>query len=113
MAKLLIDNGINVNGNQLISQFKGNLYTLINMFRNPDISLFSIKGKLIQDYKQLFKEDSSKNHVCIIGGFQKRYYSEEVLKLSKNSISLSKYSLDAWVVISKIINFYELTHNII
>ena len=55
MAKLLIDNGINVNGNQLISQFKGNLYTLINMFRNPEISLFSIKGKLIQDYTYLKK----------------------------------------------------------
>ncbi|MDX1798388.1 MAG: 16S rRNA methyltransferase [Candidatus Lokiarchaeia archaeon] len=112
MAKLLIDSSINVNGSQLISQFNGNISTLINTFKTPDISLFSSKGKFIRDYKQLFKEDFSKNIACIIGGFQKRNYSEEILKLSKNIISLSKYSLDAWVVISKIINFYELYHNI-
>lgn len=112
MAKLLIDNNINANGSQLISQFNGNISTLIHTFKTPDISLFSSKGKFIQDYKQLFKEDFSKNIVCIIGGFQKRNYSEEILKLSKNIVSLSKYSLDAWVVISKIINFYELYHNI-
>jgi rRNA small subunit pseudouridine methyltransferase Nep1 len=113
MAKLLIDNDINVNGSQLISQFKGNLYALINKFKSPAISIFSSKGKLIKDYRQLFKADSSKNNVCIIGGFQKKNYSEEVLNLSKNVISISKYSLDAWVVMSKITNFYELHHNII
>ncbi len=112
MAKLLIDNGIIVNGNQLISQFKGNISNLVNTFKSPEISLLSSKGKLIKEYNQLFKEDSSKNIVCIIGGFQKRTYSGEILKLSKNVISLSKYSLDAWVVMSKIINFYELYHKI-
>ncbi|MFX0024255.1 MAG: 16S rRNA methyltransferase [Candidatus Hermodarchaeota archaeon] len=112
MAKLLIDNDINVNGNQLISQFKGDLYTLIHKFKKPDITIFSSKGKLINDYKQLFEENSSKNKICIIGGFQKRNYSEEILNLSKNVISISKYSLDAWVVVSKIINFYELYHSI-
>ncbi len=112
IAKLLIENEISFNGNQLISQFNGNLYNLINTFKSPYITLLSSGGKLIQDYKHLFKEDSSKNIVFIIGGFQKRSYSEEILKLSKNIISISKYSLDAWVVIGKVINFYELYHNI-
>jgi rRNA small subunit pseudouridine methyltransferase Nep1 len=112
MAKLLIDDSINANGNQLISQFKGDLVTLTNKFTSPDILLLSSKGKLIRDYRQIFKENSSKNIICIIGGFQKRTYSKEILKISKNVISLSKYSLDAWVVMSKIINFYELYHNI-
>ncbi|MFW9818911.1 MAG: 16S rRNA methyltransferase [Candidatus Thorarchaeota archaeon] len=112
MAKLLIDNIIDVNGTKLISQFDGNLNSLINTFKNPDILLLSSKGNLIEDYRQIFKKTPSKNAICIIGGFQKRNYSEEILKLSKNLISLSKYTLDAWVVISKIINFYELYHNI-
>ncbi|NVM37726.1 MAG: hypothetical protein HWN81_19195 [Candidatus Lokiarchaeota archaeon] len=113
MAKLLIDNGITVNGTPLISRFEGNLYTLINELKNPDVYLFSSKGELIKDYKDLLINDLSKNKVCIIGGFQKSNFSEEVLKLSKNVCSISKFSLDAWVVISKIINFYELYHNIV
>ncbi len=113
MAKLLIDNNIDVNGNQLISQFEGNLHTLINKFKKPEIYLFSSKGDLIKDCRDIFIDDPSKNIMCIIGGFQKSNFSEEVLKSSKNVISISHYKLDAWVVISKIINFYELYHNII
>ncbi len=113
IAKLLIDNHIKVNGNQLISHFEGGLYSLINKIENPEIYLFSSKGELIKDNRDLFKDDPSKNIVGIIGGFQKSSFSEEILKLSNNMISISDYSLDAWVVISKIINFYELYHNII
>jgi len=113
IGKLLIDGNINANGIQLISQFKGNLKNLIDEYKNPDIYLFSSKGKRINDYNELFIGDSSNQVVAIIGGFQKSNFSEEILKLSDNLISISKYALDAWVVISKIINFYELYHKII
>jgi len=33
----------------------------------------------------------------------------QFLDLSENIVSISKYSLDAWVVISKIINYYEIS----
>lgn len=113
MAKLLIDGSINVNGIQLISQREGTLQNLIDNFKNPEILLLSSKGELIYDYNKLFIGDTSKPVVVIIGGFQKSNFSQEILNLSNNVISISNYSLDAWVVISKIINFYELYHKII
>ncbi len=113
LAKLLIDGNINVNGNQLISQFEGNLQTLIDKFTDPEIFLLSSKGALINDYNKLFYGDSTKELLAIIGGFQKSNFSDEISELSNNVISISKHSLDAWVVISKFINWYEFYHKII
>lgn len=113
MAKVLIDNDITVNGVKLISSFNGTIQDLLNTFREPKILQFSNKGKLISNYDELFNEDISKNIIAIIGGFQKSTFSDELLSLSKSLISISNYSLDAWVVVSKVINFYEMTHNII
>ena len=112
MAKLLIDGDVNANGIPLISEFKGELHELIDEFKSPKIFSFSSRGNLIQDYKDLFVEDASKDIVAIIGGFQKGNFSDSIKRLSNNLISISKYSLDAWVVISKVINMYELSHNI-
>jgi len=112
MAKTLIDGNIKVNGKHLISQFEGKLQDLINKFKNPEIILFSSRGKLVNDYKNLFLEALSKNIIAIIGGFQKNTFSEELLRLSNNLISISEYSLDAWIVTNKIITYYELSHNI-
>jgi len=112
MAKLLIDGDVNANGVSLISEFKGELQELIDKFKNPKILLFSSRGKLIHDYKELFFEDTSRNVIAIIGGFQKNNFSEYLKSFSDKTISISRYSLDAWVVISKIINFYELSHRV-
>lgn len=112
MAKLLIDGDVNANGIPLISEFKGELQELIDKFKDPRIFLFSSRGKLIQNYKELYSEDLSENIVAIIGGYQKGNFSDYIMGLCKNLISISKYPLDAWVVISKIINMYELSHNI-
>ncbi len=112
MAKLLIDGNINSDGIELISEVEGDLQNLIGSFNNPEIILFSSKGKLIYDYKNLFLEDLSKNVVAIIGAFQKSTFSQKLLKLSTNLISISKYSLDAWIVTNKIITYYELSHKI-
>lgn len=113
IAKILIDGNNKVNSKQLISQFEGELQDLVNKFKNSEIFLCSSRGKLVNDYKDLFSEALSKNMIAIIGGFQKNTFSDEFLGLSKNLTSISKYSLDAWVVVSKVINFYELSHNII
>jgi rRNA small subunit pseudouridine methyltransferase Nep1 len=112
MTKLLIDDKIEVNDKQLISLFTGNIQDLINMVRDPKIILFSSKGKLVKHYPDLFPEEMTKNTIAIIGGFQKNTYSDELLNLSENLISISKYSLDAWVVVSKVINLYEMRHMI-
>ncbi len=112
IAKLLIEGDVTVNGLQLISKYNGELQDLIDTFKTPKILLCSSEGKLIQDYQKFFFESSSQELVAIIGGFQKNSYSKSIMRLSNNLISISKYSLDAWIVISKIINMYELSHNI-
>jgi rRNA small subunit pseudouridine methyltransferase Nep1 len=112
MAKVLIDGNIKVNGKQLISQYEGKLHDLIDKFKNPETILLSSRGKLVNNYRDLFPEALSKNIIAVIGGFQKNAFSEEVLRLSNKLFSISEYSLDAWVVINKIITYYELSHNI-
>ncbi|MHA1931987.1 MAG: 16S rRNA methyltransferase [Promethearchaeota archaeon] len=111
MAKLLIDGEISVDGIQLISAFNGELQDLIEKYNFPKIYLCSKRGKLIQDYRELFFEESAEEIMVLIGGFQKGNFSEYLMGFSNNLISISKYSLDAWVVISKIINFYELSYS--
>ena len=54
-----------------------------------------------------------KNYLVIIGGFQKGYFNNEFANLKVNRISVSQYSLDAWIVVSKIINLYENAFGII
>ena len=113
MAKLLIDGAIKYNNTNLISQFSGNLKQLIDSFQASEILLFSNKGRLITKYQDIITVDPTKNVIAIIGGFQKSTFSEEILKLSNNLISISNFPLEAWIVVSKVINYYEIYHNII
>ena len=112
MAKLLIEERIATEDSILISSVNENLQNLINKFKNSEILLFSHKGRLIKSYRDLFSESSNKNYVAVIGGFQKSTFSKEIFQLSENLISLSEYSLDAWIVVSKIINYYEIIHEL-
>jgi rRNA small subunit pseudouridine methyltransferase Nep1 len=112
LAKLLIDKDITVNGTQLITSINGNIQNLISKFSNPKIFIFSKRGKLVNNYSEIFDEDIKENIIAIIGGFQKGSLSYELMGLSENIVSISKYSLDAWVVVSKVINNYEIIHNI-
>jgi rRNA small subunit pseudouridine methyltransferase Nep1 len=113
MAKLLIDGSIETGSSKLIASFNGGLRELINKFKNKEIYLFSINGKLINNCKDLFSKDLSKNYIAIVGGFQKGNFSKEIIGLSENLISISQYSLDAWVVVNKIITYFELNYNIL
>jgi rRNA small subunit pseudouridine methyltransferase Nep1 len=112
MSKLLIESEIGLNGLDLISQFQGELKDLIKSYKNKQIFIFSSKGKFISYHLDLFQENLSKNYIAIVGGFQKGTFSNEIYSLSKEVISISHYSLDAWNVVNKIITFYEITHNI-
>ncbi|MFX0138630.1 MAG: hypothetical protein ACFFDN_33615 [Candidatus Hodarchaeota archaeon] len=112
IAKLFVDGSIETKTSKLIVPFKGNLKELLTNFENPEVYLFSRKGRLITDYKDLFKEDLAKNYITIIGGFQKSSFSKNIINLSENLISISQHSLDAWVVTNKIITYYELANRI-
>ena len=58
-------------------------------------------------------KNKSKNYVAIIGCFQKGYFSEEIFSLSNKIVSISRYSLDAWIALSKIIGYYEISNDIL
>lgn len=112
MAKLLIDGEIIANGTSLITQIDASLKDLIERLNNPEIILFSSKGKLVKTPQEMFNKEISFEHVIIIGGFQKKGFSKEILSLSTNLNSISKFPLDAWNVVSKIITYYEIAHDI-
>ena len=112
MAKLLIDGEINFKGYYLIKEFKDRMTSLIKSFKKKEILLLSSKGSLIQHHLDIFQKDLSKNYIVIIGGFQRGNFSKEFLELSNKIISISQYSLDAWIVVSKIISFYEIIYDI-
>ena len=113
MAKLLIDENIGPVNSPLISLFDGiYIKELISTFEDPEVILFSSKGKLIKNYQELYPQGISKNIIVIIGGFQKSSFSREINDLSPRKISLSEFSLDAWVAIYKAITYFELTHKI-
>jgi rRNA small subunit pseudouridine methyltransferase Nep1 len=114
MAKLLIDGGVRVNGTSLITELDKDIDNLVLSFQETNIILCTSKGKILSDYSELFKNKSNfKNHLVIIGGFQKGHFSNNFTKLNANRISISKYSLDAWIVASKIVNLYEISYGII
>jgi len=111
-AKLLIDGNIQFKETFLIKEIKTKVVNLINSFKKRVIFLFSSKGTLIQHHLNLFQRNLSKNYIAIIGGFQKGKFSKQIMELSNNLISISQYSLDAWIVVNKVISFYEIINNI-
>ena len=113
MAKLLRENEIRIKELLLISQFNGNLRDLVKSFKKKEIVILSSRGELVKYHLDLFDKDLKKNYIAIIGGFQKGYFTEDILNLSDKIVSISNYSLDAWVIVNKIVSFYEITNDII
>ena len=113
MAKLLIENKIGNDKLLLISEFKGTLRELVNSIDKKEIILLSNKGELAESPLLLFDNDLSKDFVVIIGCFQKGFFADEILQLSNRLVSISHYSLDAWVVLSRVITLYEIANDIL
>jgi len=112
MAKLLIDGEIVANGTPLITQIDTSLKDLVSRFNEPEIILLSSKGKSVKTPQELFNQGIKCNYIVIIGGFQKKGFSKEILSLSDKLISISKFPLDAWNVVGKVITYYEIEHDI-
>ena len=113
MAKLLLEEEIKTGNLLLISRIKKNLSELLKSFSNEEIILFSSKGKLVKNHFELFNKNLTKNYVVIVGCFQKGNFSEKVLSLSNKIVSISHYHLDAWVVLSRVIGYYEISNGIV
>ena len=113
MAKLLIEDEIRTEDLLLISRIKKNLSEIVNSFSNEEIILFSSKGELVKNHLELFNKNLNKNYVVIVGCYQKGYFSDELLSLSNRIVSISHYHLDAWVALSKVIGYYEISNDIL
>ena len=112
MSKLLSHKEIKFEDLTLISRIDEDLKSLIKTIKNKELIIFSSKGELVKHHLNIFKKNPQRNYIAIVGGFQKGGFSNNVLALSDNIISLSNYSLDAWVTVNKIISFYEINHDI-
>ncbi|MBY9003331.1 MAG: hypothetical protein KGD73_05120 [Candidatus Lokiarchaeota archaeon] len=108
MTKLLIEGDIVAKESPLITEIHQNLPDLINSFGNSEVFLSSSRGNIIKDKSELFLNPKSQNYVVIVGGFQKGGFSKKILNLTDKIISISQYSLDAWIAISRIITYYEV-----
>ena len=113
MAKLLMENKIGNDNLLLISEFKGTLRELVNSIDKKEVLLFSNKGELADSPLLLFDNNLSKDFGVIIGCFQKGFFTDEILELSNRLVSISHYSLDAWVVLSRVITLYEIANDIL
>jgi rRNA pseudouridine-1189 N-methylase Emg1 (Nep1/Mra1 family) len=111
MAKMLIDDGIKVDGTYLIEPVKKNLKEKLKVFKDAEILLFTEKGTP-KFYNDLYERNSSQDYVALIGGFQKADFSNEVLNLTKTHISISETPLNAWIVVSRAITYYEIAQNV-
>lgn len=108
MAKLLIDGRIGLENSKLISSYSGSLEDLIKSYDNREVILFSSKGEILKKHDDLFPSSNDKEYLAIVGGFQKKFFSKDFQGFSDRRVSLSSYSLDAWIVVCKIINYFEI-----
>lgn len=113
MAKLLMEGSISSPDKNLISEIKDPIDAVLKNLKKKDVKILTSHAKLIHHHLAMFPEDTFRNEVVIIGGFQKGYFSQNTLVLAKDLISISRYSLDASIVVNKIINFYEIVNDIV
>ena len=113
IAKLLIEDEIKTDGLLLVSRTKSNLSEMLESIGSEEIIIFSSNGKLVKDHVELFNKNLTKNYVAIVGCFQKGYFTDNILSLSNKIVSISRYHLDAWVALNKVIGYYEISNDIV
>jgi rRNA small subunit pseudouridine methyltransferase Nep1 len=111
MAKLLIDGQIKVDGTYLIAPIKKSLREKLEEFKQAKLMLFTEEGTPTS-YQELYKQEGTTDYVGLIGGFQKAQFSHPILNLTSNHVSISESALNAWIVVSRAITYYEIIHNI-
>jgi len=107
IEKLFLEKTIKSNGVLLLEIKENSLSDLIDEINPSQVIGFSTQGK-----ENSFESAGSNlpdNSCLIVGGFQKGHFSEDVLKQVDQLISVNDSSLEAHVVISRILYEYEKT----
>lgn len=99
---------------------KTNEKTLIEMLETPSIEelvadipkenrlIFSSKGSLIK-LPEYFIDNAKKDLVLIIGAYPHGSFSENILKTSNKILSIYPQSIEAWVVLNRVIFSREIS----
>lgn len=107
IEKLFLEKTIKSNGTLLLEIKENSLSDLIDEINPSQVIGFSTHGK-----KNSFESVGSNlpdNSCLIVGGFQKGHFSENVLNQVDQLVSINDSSLEAHVVISRILYEYEKT----
>ncbi len=78
---------------------------LINKIDAKNVIGLSTKGRMVS-YEKL-AQNINKDSCIVIGGFSKGHFSDKILKSVDNLVSVDKKSLEAHVVISRLLYEYE------
>lgn len=112
MAKMIIDRKIETKSGYLLSEYDGSLAELVKSFQNREVVVFSKKSKPISSFLDVFPKDLEKNYIALVGCFQKETISDYIQQLGDRNLSISEFSLDAWVVVNELLTYYSISNDL-
>ncbi|KAG2474316.1 MAG: Ribosomal RNA small subunit methyltransferase Nep1 [Nitrosopumilales archaeon] len=107
IEKLYKEKTIQDNGNILLDLKKMNFSELLDLIKPVKVIGFSKEGKL-SSYQNIVSK-LNENCCIVIGGFQKGHFSEKIKKRIDELNCTDKRSLEAHVIVSRILYEYEKT----
>jgi len=111
LIEQLYQNGkIPEKGHTLLEIHKGSLNSLIKKIDSDYVVAFTRLGKPKTMDEVAFSIREKKSLVIIVGGFPHGHFSNSVIELANESISVDKAPLEAWTVVSRVV--YEIESKI-
>lgn len=107
IEKLFKEKIVESNGEKLLELKEMNFSELLDHIKPKKVIGFSVEGKLESYQSTASKLDD--DSCIVIGGFQKGHFSEFVRKKIDKLFSVDKKSLEAHVVVGRILYEYEKT----
>ena len=112
MEQLLTRGKVPIDADKPLLQTLGmNIRELLRKEDFKEIILLDEKGKYMK-LQELAKIVSSKKTAILIGGFQRGDFSSDTLSLATKTISIYPKALDAWIVVSRVIEAIERVYKI-
>lgn len=109
IVQLFKQKKIETDGNILLRVLENeNLESVLNSIDPNNRFLFSSKGYEM-DLEKVLEKNNAMDLAFIIGAFPHGNFSQQINCLTKNMASVFPESLNAWIVLNKIIFFRELT----
>jgi rRNA small subunit pseudouridine methyltransferase Nep1 len=105
IEKLYVTGIIEEGGKKLLEMKNMNFKELVDKINPKEIIGLSTKGAT-SSYEKLAKV-ICKDSCIVVGGFPKGHFSDQILKMTNNLVSVDKNPLEAHVIISRVLYEYE------